>query len=79
VLFAKVVLAPLLDRPAKGYLDIQRAAHLRRTLEFTQLEQQGTLVDTLCAGRGLNDLEADLLWIDQPTACPGLVAGAVRP
>jgi hypothetical protein len=60
-------------------LDIQRAAHLRRTLEFTQLEQQGTVVDTLCSGHALNDLEADLLWIDQTTACLDLVAGAVRP
>ena len=34
-LFAKVVLALMLDRPANGYLDAQRAAHLQRMRELT--------------------------------------------
>ena len=36
-LFAKVVLALLLDRPAGRYLDLQRAAHLQRMRELTEL------------------------------------------
>ena len=45
VLFAKVVLSLMLDRPAAGYLDKQRAAHLQRMRELTALKQEGNLVD----------------------------------
>ena len=37
VLFAKVVLALMLDRPAHAYLDAQRAAHIQRMRELTEL------------------------------------------
>ena len=37
-LFAKVVLALMLGRKAERYLDIQRAAHLQRMRELTELE-----------------------------------------
>ena len=40
-LFAKVVLALMLDRPADGYLDAQRAAHLQRMRELTELKRKG--------------------------------------
>ena len=63
-LFAKVVLSLMLGRPAESYLDVQRAAHLRRMRELTDLKQQGTLVDALLADHGLFHLEADLRWID---------------
>src|SRR5579863_9492545 len=43
VLFVKVVLSLMLHRPAAEYLDVQRAAHLRRMRELTELKQQGTL------------------------------------
>src|SRR5262249_44793093 len=36
-LFAKVVLALMLGRPADSYLDVQRAAHLQRMRELTDL------------------------------------------
>jgi len=68
VLFAKVVLALMLDRPAERYLDAQRAAHLRRMQELTRLKRNGSLVDTLLADHGLFHLEADLHWIDTTTA-----------
>jgi DNA-binding PadR family transcriptional regulator len=64
VLFVKVVLSLMLHRPAAEYLDVQRAAHLRRMRELTELKQQGTLVDALLADHGLFHLEADLRWID---------------
>src|SRR5215475_2855087 len=38
-LFAKVVLGVLLDRPAGRYLDAQRAAHLQRMRELTELKR----------------------------------------
>jgi DNA-binding PadR family transcriptional regulator len=68
VLFAKVVLALMLDRPATTYLDTQRAAHLRRMRELTELKQHGSLVDTLLADHGLYHLEADLRWMDHTAA-----------
>ena len=79
VLFAKVVLALMLDRPAGRYLDLQRAAHLQRMRELTDLKQRCDLVDTLLADYGLYHLEADLRWIDHTAARLGALAQAVRP
>jgi len=78
VLFAKVVLALMLGRPADSYLDAQRAAHLQRMRELTELKQDGSLVDTLLADHGLYHLEADLLWIDHTAARLDILAQAVR-
>jgi DNA-binding PadR family transcriptional regulator len=77
VLFAKVVLALMLGRPAERYLDLQRAAHLARMRELTELKQRGNLVDTLLADHGLYHLEADLRWIDHTAARLDLLAQAV--
>jgi len=68
VLFAKVVLALMLGRPAERYLDTQRARHLRRMRELTELKRTGPLVDKLLADYGLFHLEADLRWIDTTSA-----------
>jgi DNA-binding PadR family transcriptional regulator len=78
VLFAKVVLALMLDRPADEYLDTQRAAHLRRMRELTEIRRGGGLVDGLLADHGLFHLEADLRWIDTTTARLGALAKEVR-
>jgi DNA-binding PadR family transcriptional regulator len=63
-LFAKVVLALMLGRPADRYLDAQRAAHVRRMRELTRLKEAGALVDKMLADYGLFHLEADLRWMD---------------
>ena len=63
-LFAKVLLALMLGRSADRYLDMQRAAHVRRMRELTRLKEVGALVDTVLADYGLFHLEADLRWID---------------
>jgi DNA-binding PadR family transcriptional regulator len=68
VLFAKVVLSLMLGRPAERYLDSQRAAHLQRMRELTEVKRTGSLVDALLADHGLFHLEADLRWIDVTTA-----------
>jgi DNA-binding PadR family transcriptional regulator len=78
VLFAKVVLALMLDRPAGQYLDTQRAAHLRRMRELTQTKRAGGLVDALLADHGLFHLEADLRWIDMTAARLDALAKEVR-
>jgi DNA-binding PadR family transcriptional regulator len=79
VLFAKVVLALMTDRPAEVYLDAQRAAHLQRMRELTELKRHGGTVDALLADHGLFHLEADLRWIDLTTARLDALAKVVRP
>jgi DNA-binding PadR family transcriptional regulator len=78
VLFTKVVLALMLDRPADRYLDAQRAAHLQRMRELTALKERGDLMDTLLADHGLYHLEADLRWIDHTAARLGMLAREVH-
>ncbi len=78
VLFAKVVLALMLGRPAGHYLDAQRAAHLQRMRELTDLKERGDLMDALLADYGLYHLEADLRWIDHAAARLDMIAQAVR-
>jgi DNA-binding PadR family transcriptional regulator len=68
VLFVKVVLALMSGRSAEGYLDMQRAAHLGRMRELTELRRTGGLVDALLADHALFHLEADLRWIDLTSA-----------
>jgi DNA-binding PadR family transcriptional regulator len=78
VLFAKVVLALMLGRPAETYLDTQRAAHLQRMRELTEAKRSGGLMDALLADHGLFHLEADLRWIDVTSARLGALAEMVR-
>ena len=78
VLFAKVVLALMLDRPADRYLDVQRAAHLQRMRELTELKRKGDPLGVLLADHSLYRLEADLRWIDHAAARLDLLARAVR-
>ncbi|HEU5426363.1 MAG TPA: PadR family transcriptional regulator [Actinocrinis sp.] len=78
VLFAKVVLALMLGRPAADYLDVQRAAHLKRMRELTELRRSGSTIDVLLADYGLFHLEADLRWIDATEARLGSLAQMVR-
>jgi DNA-binding PadR family transcriptional regulator len=79
VLFAKVVLALMLGRPADRYLDTQRGAHLKRMRELTEIRRGGNLVDAMLADHGLFHLEADLRWIEMTTARLDALAKAVRP
>jgi DNA-binding PadR family transcriptional regulator len=78
VLFAKVVLALMLGRPADIYLDTQRSAHLQRMRELTEVKRSGNLVDMLLADHGLFHLEADLRWIEMTTARLDALAQEVR-
>jgi DNA-binding PadR family transcriptional regulator len=78
VLFSKVVLALMLGRSAEKYLDTQRAAHLQRMRELTELKRKDGLIDVLLADHGLFHLEADLRWIDITAARLPSLAAAVR-
>ncbi|MBN6051636.1 PadR family transcriptional regulator [Nonomuraea sp. RK-328] len=79
VLFTKVVLALMLGRDAAAYLDAQRATHLRRMRELSEIKRGGALVDALLADHGLFHLEADLRWIDVTSARLSALAETVRP
>ncbi|HEY7262882.1 MAG TPA: PadR family transcriptional regulator [Trebonia sp.] len=77
-LFAKVVLAVLLDRPAGHFLDVQRAAHLQRMRELTELKRSGGTLDMLLADHSIYRLEADLRWIDHTSARLDVLTREVR-
>lgn len=76
-LFVKVVLSLMLGRRPAEYLDAQRATHLRRMRELTDLKQRGSSVDALLADHGLFHLEADIRWIDLTEARLGALAEEV--
>ena len=79
MLFAKVVLALMLERPAEEYLDTQRTAHLQRMRELTEIKRTGSLVDALLADHGLYHLEADLRWIEMTGARLDALRKTVQP
>ena len=63
-LFAKTVLALMLDDDAQALLDIQRASHLARMRELTTAKAQASLLERLAIDHALFQIEADLRWID---------------
>ena len=67
----------MLGKPTSAYLDTQRAAHIRRMQELTELKRTGTIVDVLLADHALFHLEADLRWIDLTSARLAELAKAV--
>jgi DNA-binding PadR family transcriptional regulator len=77
VLFAKVVLALMTGRSAETYLDAQRAAHLKRMRQLTDVKRTGSTVDALLADHALFHLEADLRWIDLATSRLAVLAQQV--
>lgn len=79
LLFTKVALALMLDRPAEEYLDTQRRAHLQRMRDLTEIKRAGGLVDVMLADHGLYHLEADLRWIEATSARLDALRKVVRP
>ena len=57
---------------------MQRAAHLQRMRELTELRRTAGVVDALLADHGLFHLEADLRWIDVTAARLHSLSEAVR-
>jgi len=77
LLFSKVVLSLILGRSARTYLDTQRAAHLERMRQLTELRRTADSVDALLADHALFHLEADLRWIDLTEARLAALAKAI--
>ena len=67
-LFAKVVLACILEADADELLDIQRREHLGRMRELTRAKQDAPLLERLAIDHALFQIEADLRWIDMTSA-----------
>lgn len=77
LLFTKVVLCLLLGKSARTYLDTQRAAHMDRMRQLTELRRAGDPVQALLADHGLFHLEADLRWIDLTEARLAAITKAI--
>ncbi len=67
-LFAKTVIALLVDEDAEQLLDLQRASHLARMRELTHLKRDADLMRVLIYDLALFHIEADLRWIDMTAA-----------
>jgi DNA-binding PadR family transcriptional regulator len=78
LLFTKVVLSLILGRSARTYLDTQRAAHMERMRQLTELRRTAGSVEALLADHGLFHLEADLRWIDLTEARLVSIAKAIE-
>lgn len=67
-LFAKTILALMLDDDADALLDVQRLEHLARMRELTHAKQSAPLLERLAIDHALFQIEADLRWIDMTSA-----------
>ncbi|WP_167047595.1 helix-turn-helix transcriptional regulator [Salinibacterium sp. ZJ454] len=67
-LFAKTVVALLVDDDAERLLDIQRAQHMARMRELTRAKQSADIMRVLMLDHALFHIEADLRWIDITSA-----------
>ncbi|MGX5358165.1 helix-turn-helix transcriptional regulator [Kocuria sp. KH4] len=63
-LFAKIVVALLVDDDAQRLLDAQRTEHMARMRELTRLKREGDLLQVLMCDHGIFHIEADLRWIE---------------
>ncbi|MFK0040277.1 PadR family transcriptional regulator [Paenarthrobacter sp. NPDC090517] len=67
-LFAKTIIALLLDDDAERLLDVQRSEHMARMRELTRMKSGAGLFQVLMCDHGLFHIEADLRWIDLTSA-----------
>lgn len=67
-LFAKTVIALLLDDDAERLLDVQRAEHMSRMRQLTAAKRGVDLERVLLHDHALFHIEADLRWIDLTAA-----------
>ncbi|WP_461163167.1 PadR family transcriptional regulator [Arthrobacter sp. R4-81] len=67
-LFAKTVIALLLEDDADRLLDVQRTEHMTRLRELTSAKRGADLMTVLLCDYALFHIEADLRWIDLTAA-----------
>ena len=66
--FAKTVIALLIDRDTEDLLDIQRHKHLDRMRQLTKEKQTADIVHVLLCDYAIYHIEADLRWMDLTSA-----------
>lgn len=66
--FAKTVIALLIDRDTEELLDIQRRMHLERMRQLTKQKQTADIVHILLCDYALSHIEADLRWMELTSA-----------
>ena len=67
-LFAKTVIALLLNDDADRLLDVQRGEHMARMRELTRMKKDADLLRVLMCDHGLFHIEADLRWLSRLAA-----------
>jgi DNA-binding PadR family transcriptional regulator len=67
-LFAKTIIALLIEDDAERLLDLQRAEHMSRMREFTSLKREAGIAQVLIYDYAIFHIEADLRWIDLTSA-----------
>lgn len=67
-LFAKTVVAILLNQDAAQLLELQRGEHMRRMRELTKQKQDANFATVLLCDHALFHIEADLRWIELTSA-----------
>lgn len=63
-LFAKTIIALMIENDADRLLDLQRAEHMARMREITALKRDADIAHVLIYDYALFHIEADLRWID---------------
>ncbi len=77
-LFAKTIIALMLDDDAEKLLDLQRAERVERMRELRKIKREGDLADVLLADHAIFHIEADLRWIDLTASRLGELRKEVR-
>lgn len=67
-LFAKTVVALLLNDNADRLLDAQRSEHMARMRELTRMKRDAGLLQVLMYDHALFHIDADMRWIDLTSA-----------
>ena len=78
-LFAKTVVALLLDEDAERLLDLQRREHLERMRQLTREKITGDVATVLLCDWALFHIEADLRWIELTSARLAQLKSEVAP
>ena len=78
-LFAKTIIALMLDDDAERLLDVQRAEHTDRMRKLRKVKKEGGLAEVLLADHALFHIEADLRWIDLTASRLSELREQVRP
>jgi DNA-binding PadR family transcriptional regulator len=78
VLYIKVVTAILLDESPNDFLDAQRASHIARMRELTEVRRRSDMAQSLQVDYAIFHFEADLRWIDLTSARLQMLTKEVR-